>query len=590
MVKKLEHSTPAGSDTPWKGRLRSHHATPPSLPSPRLPSSAKKRQGAQPAQSFKKRAAGKNAKNTGKCGSQSEGAEEKRPPSAPRRSLRLAGNLTSSVDDLCKDPKVRGNQPTITSLRSSLRLCSKDKNSNEQLHEVLCYQKQLQLPLISQGSAHDQFNQNTISMYQNHENSSKISGSNTVLKPFEKNKDLQKLCCQGSHDIPPRTKVPNLSRKQSEKEDVNSSCWEKLAGKRKRGTEGRSSSKRQNHQDHKSLPPECQELAPSNKTRNPKYKKSENNSSSMSQPKYCDERLMNAKRNKEELDGNERGEILQRYSLQNWTEEQDMALHKAYFTARPSPNFWKKVSKMVPGKSAEECLSRVHADLSTPSPITRRRRTSNMNCSPLGHFTLSDPKHPNILEPNFRRITAKQKSLAAQKTVRHLLKKHCLTDQTQVADHFSIFEKSPTVLPLNISFQDSPGTPDSSWKKPLAKLKTVKDVSINSAEPSPAVLKPVKNAILHEKYVDRLSRREGTKQPCKNAAGSKNQDSAKALLSEQQTGGMKAARNALISEATDFISHFKKMQANSLAHVVEDNEDDEINGIECDTINHCDHK
>lgn len=30
-----------------------------------------------------------------------------------------------------------------------------------------------------------------------------------------------------------------------------------------------------------------------------------------------------------------------------WTEEQEIALHKAYFSARPSPHFWKKVSKMV---------------------------------------------------------------------------------------------------------------------------------------------------------------------------------------------------------------------------------------------------
>ena len=31
----------------------------------------------------------------------------------------------------------------------------------------------------------------------------------------------------------------------------------------------------------------------------------------------------------------------------DWTKEQDMALRKAYFTARPSPHFWKRVSKMV---------------------------------------------------------------------------------------------------------------------------------------------------------------------------------------------------------------------------------------------------
>lgn len=32
---------------------------------------------------------------------------------------------------------------------------------------------------------------------------------------------------------------------------------------------------------------------------------------------------------------------------EEWTEEQEMALRKAYLSARPSPHFWKKVSKMV---------------------------------------------------------------------------------------------------------------------------------------------------------------------------------------------------------------------------------------------------
>ncbi|KAF0932992.1 hypothetical protein E2562_013639 [Oryza meyeriana var. granulata] len=554
MAKKREPCTPDASDTPWEGRLRSHHATPPSLPPPHSSSSAKNRKGEQKAQSFKKRAAPKNAKNTGKCGSRSAGAAEKRPAAAPpRRSPRLAGNPPALVDGVCKESMVRGNQSAITPFRRSLRLhCNRN-------------------------------NQNAFNMHQNCENSSRRGQRNDVVKLSIRvlnYKDSQKLFCQDCQDIPPRTSVPDLSCKKTEKEELNSSCCKKLARKRKRGTEGgMSSSKRQSHHDPKPLPLECQEIAPANKPGNTSHKKSENNSSSMAQPKFCDDRL-NAERNNKELDGSEGGEM--QCGLHKWTEEQDMALHKAYFTAQPSPNFWKKVSKMVPGKSAEECLNRVHADLSTPTPIAPRPRKSKMNFSPLGHFTLSDPKHPNVLEPSFRRWTAKQKSLAAKKTVRHLMKKHCLTDQTQEADHFSIFETSPTVLPLDFSFEDSPGTPDSAGKKLLAKVETVKNVGINSAEPSPAVLKPVKNVILHKRYVDRLSRREGTKRPRKKATGSKVLDS----VNTQQAGGLKAARNALISEATDFISHFKKMQANPLAHVVEDDEDGEIDDVKCDTSNH----
>lgn len=33
--------------------------------------------------------------------------------------------------------------------------------------------------------------------------------------------------------------------------------------------------------------------------------------------------------------------------LQGWTREQELALQRAYFSAKPTPNFWKKVSKLV---------------------------------------------------------------------------------------------------------------------------------------------------------------------------------------------------------------------------------------------------
>jgi protein DEK len=242
----------------------------------------------------------------------------------------------------------------------------------------------------------------------------------------------------------------------------------------------------------------------------------------------------------------------------------------------------------VPGKSAEECFNRVHADLSTPTPIAPRPRTSKIQFSPLGPFELSDPKIPNFLEPLAgRRRTAKQTSLAAQKTVRHLLKKQSLIDQAQEADHFSIFETSPSSLQLNIPLDDSPGTPDcyinsfpllkysvssSARKRPLSRLNT------KQAEPSPAVLKPIKNTVLHERYINQLSRREVAKKPRKKAAGAKATDPEKPLL-EQQAGAVRAAKNALISEATDFIGQFKKLQANSLAHILENSEDDVDNSV-----------
>ena len=247
----------------------------------------------------------------------------------------------------------------------------------------------------------------------------------------------------------------------------------------------------------------------------------------------------------------------------------------------------------MPGRSAKDCFNRIHADLSTPTPIAPRPRTSKTTFSPIGNFSLSDPKLPNLLESTVRRQRiAKRKSLATQKMVRHLLQKHCLIDQAQEADHFPLFETSPSALELNISSEYSPRTPESylnsdslgkcsgslsAQKKPFSRLKAERD------EPSPAVLKPIKNVILHEKYVDQLSRREGTKKPRKRTPGSKGANSVM-TLSRQQAGGLKAAKNALISEATDFISQFKKLQANSLVHIVENRED---NDTEFDASDNC---
>ncbi|KAB5513681.1 hypothetical protein DKX38_027587 [Salix brachista] len=33
--------------------------------------------------------------------------------------------------------------------------------------------------------------------------------------------------------------------------------------------------------------------------------------------------------------------------VEGWTKDQEMALQRAFFTAKPTPNFWKKVSKLV---------------------------------------------------------------------------------------------------------------------------------------------------------------------------------------------------------------------------------------------------
>ncbi|KQJ94008.1 hypothetical protein BRADI_3g07988v3 [Brachypodium distachyon] len=491
---------------------------------------------------------------------------------------------------LTQNPRViahnRKTQSAITPLRRSARFHQGDMSPSKLLVEKGSYLKQLPLTPNPRVITHNRKTQTIVNKDKRRENPTRSSQRIAALKASARMKTHKepRTLFQDSQDVPPRKKTADASYSMSEMQQLKPSYCEDLTRKRKRGTERKPTSRKLSHQEPKSG---CQKIAPITETRNIIRKKSENDPSSIMEPKISDDTLMNTKECKEEPFGIKRGVEQQLCASDHWTEEQDLTLRQAYFTARPSPHFWKKVSKMVPGKSAEECFNRVHADLSTPTPIAPRPRASKTQFSPLGHFTLSDPKFPNLLEPLVgRQRTAKQKSLAAQKTVRHLLKKHSLIDQAQEADHFSVFETSPSALQLNIPLEDCPGTPDNylnscalhkgdmssrARKRPLSRLKTKQD------EPSPAVLKPVKNAILHEKYINQLSRREeGAKKPRKKAAGTNATDPERPV-SGQQAGGLRAAKDALISEATDFICQFKKSQANSLAHLLENSEDDEDN-------------
>jgi hypothetical protein len=130
---------------------------------------------------------------------------------------------------------------------------------------------------------------------------------------------------------------------KSEKQEVRPSHSVVMTGKRKRGTEGRSSQKRRSYKEPKSLPAYCQENEPSNEPKKAIHKKIEKDPSIVAKPKAGHGRLINI----DEPSGTEREGMENFCGADDWTEEQDMALRKAYFTARPSPHFWKRVSKLV---------------------------------------------------------------------------------------------------------------------------------------------------------------------------------------------------------------------------------------------------
>ncbi|XP_078159194.1 uncharacterized protein LOC144554747 isoform X2 [Carex rostrata] len=262
--------------------------------------------------------------------------------------------------------------------------------------------------------------------------------------------------------------------------------------------------------------------------------------------------------------------------LDGWTGEQEIALRNAFFLARPSPHFWKKVSKMVPGKNAQECFNKIHSNFATPPSIpckTRLNKGSQMD-SPLKKFNLLEPNSPKA-----RKVSKQKKTRDARRTVRHLLKKQQLVDQVQDADYFAQFEGSPVNLPSDVKLPRDFSYKDGLHSDPEIKLKP--GSSQNQPDSSPAVLKKVKNMELHEKYIDHLHCVDARRKACVRACGNK----GKEIDLGTKAGELKDAKTALVSEAQDFIGCFKKLQADPFGDCAlseEDDEDDQLMTQEAD--------
>ncbi|KAK4585015.1 hypothetical protein RGQ29_022616 [Quercus rubra] len=285
----------------------------------------------------------------------------------------------------------------------------------------------------------------------------------------------------------------------------------------------------------------------------------------------------NRKRKRDEEDGG---------MTKEWTKEQELALQRAYFVAKPTPNFWKKVSKLVPGKSAQECFDKVHSDNLTPLQPQPRLRTKKAESSPIHNFSLSESK---LLKPMVKRLSCnKQKTRPGRKIFRHLIQKHYFVDQDYEADLFSVLE--PNMDPSTQAIQ--PGvilsTPmqssgkqgflkkcherPSSHKKPLSRLSG----SSLTTLASPPVLKQVKNRVLHDKYIDQLHCREvkrkaASARACKFSIVKEDRKD----IPVQNIDVVRAAKNALASDARDVISQYQHLQANAMSNS-DSNDDDSV--------------
>ncbi|XP_060217502.1 uncharacterized protein LOC132644872 [Lycium barbarum] len=273
-----------------------------------------------------------------------------------------------------------------------------------------------------------------------------------------------------------------------------------------------------------------------------------------------------------------------------WTNEQELALQSAYFAAKATPNFWKKVAKLVPGKSAKDCFDKIHSDFMTPPQPQPRSRVKKMNTSSLSpcatKLLQSTEKNTN------KRRYSKPKNHLSRKAVRQLLQKQNDTDRGKEADFFNALESSTVCQ--NSSFftpeRNKEGLhylrkclerSSSAHKKHLSRLSCSSGATLFS----PPVLKPIKNKALHERYVDQLHCREAKRKAATSrtakAHQNKNDHKNENVI---KMDVIKAAKNALISEARDAINQFQSLQTcamNSFNHDG-DGDDDYDENHNCD--------
>ncbi|XP_063938280.1 uncharacterized protein LOC108196055 [Daucus carota subsp. sativus] len=269
-------------------------------------------------------------------------------------------------------------------------------------------------------------------------------------------------------------------------------------------------------------------------------------------------------------------------TISGWTKEQESALQKAYLAADPTPRFWKDVAKKVPGKSAQDCFDRVHADHLTPRP---RSRAKVLNSSPV----LYSPSKllDSIRSKSKRPGHTKQKGQAVQKTMRKLLQKEFQVNREQNADLFSILEPQVSLSPNALQQGVNCSTPKQENPKLLRRCQETSSsdrrkqcLQINSMNEargaSPPVLKPVKNKALHEKYIDKLHarRRAGSAKAAKSSLQARDRKECRV-----QKNAVESAKNALLDDARVAIKQYQHKQANDFS-IRPDDDDDVLFGDE----------
>lgn len=185
----------------------------------------------------------------------------------------------------------------------------------------------------------------------------------------------------------------------------------------------------------------------------------------------------------------------------------------------------------------------------------------------------------NLLKQRAKSLAkSKHKSQVARKTVRQLLQKYCHVNPDNEADMFAVLEPSVNPSAETLQPNDVQLTPkcllrsldlsskshdrsSSGYKKCLSRFSDRSESPLTS----PPVLKKVKNMALHEKYIDQLHIRERKRKVAfsrciKSAQNQKDGEEN----SVRMPNIIKAAKDALVSDAKDAINEFRYSQANIL--------------------------
>ncbi|CAH9139188.1 unnamed protein product [Cuscuta epithymum] len=251
-----------------------------------------------------------------------------------------------------------------------------------------------------------------------------------------------------------------------------------------------------------------------------------------------------------------------------WTKEQELALRRAYISAKATPHFWKKVAKMVPGKSAQECFDRIHSDHMTPPQPCQRSRAKQATSLPLSSLSSS-----KLLQP----ANPKPKRHISKKALREMLNKQCKVDNHTIEkDLYSLLEEESTKTTdyhLLTSSSSEVLTPEMKLDRSsnFARLSNLAGTTTTLF--SPPVLKPIKNKALHDRYIDQLLCREAKRKAAFIRKSKHNQVKDEVDQQKVDAKTIQAAKSALIFDARDAIQQFKNVQINQFGDASSDGED-----------------